>query len=149
MRMQAQRTTHAQTRTKGARTFRSGPYLEGLFTSAERMDAHLQAQICARIKQARIEAGYTQEEMADLLAMTMRGYQNYESNRVPFRQLDKIAELTNVTQMWLLRGDLPDASGSPDPEILERLARLEASVESLRQEVLAALGNNGEEQAAH
>jgi transcriptional regulator with XRE-family HTH domain len=113
------------------------------------MDAHLQAQICARIKQARIEAGYTQEEMADLLAMTMRGYQNYESNRVPFRQLDKIAELTNVTQMWLLRGDLPDASGSPDPEILERLARLEASVESLRQEVLAALGNNGEEQAAH
>lgn len=103
------------------------------------MDAHLQAQICARIKQARIEAGYTQEEMADLLAMTMRGYQNYESKRVPFRLLDKIAAVTNVTQMWLLRGDPPEAEPSA-PEVLQRIASLEATVESLRQAVLSALG---------
>jgi transcriptional regulator with XRE-family HTH domain len=105
------------------------------------MDAHLQRQICARIKLARVEAGYTQDEMASLLNMTMRGYQNYESNRVPFKHLEKIAELTNVTQMWLLRGDLPGAGAMPpsngDAAVLERLDGLERSVESLRQAILA------------
>ena len=111
------------------------------------MDAHLQAEICARIKQARTEAGYTQQEMADLLGMTMRGYQNYESVRVPFPQLGKIAELTGVTQMWLLRGDLVAEPASPS-EIFRRLDHLEASVESLRQTVLAALKLGEARQAA-
>jgi transcriptional regulator with XRE-family HTH domain len=145
--MQAKRTTRPQTRTKGARTFRSGPYLDTLLSAAKQMDAHLQAQICGRIKQARQEAGYTQEEMADLLAMTMRGYQNYESNRVPFRHLERIAELTHVTQTWLLRGDPPEAEAPS--EILLRIAHLEESVESLRQVVLAALKIDAEEQAAN
>lgn len=115
------------------------------------MDAHLQRQICARIKQSRVEAGFTQEEMADLLAMTSRGYQNYESDRVPWKHLEKIAELTNVSQMWLLRGDLPGENGSSPATyevVLERLGALESSVESLRQVVVAALAQTGDRQAA-
>lgn len=55
-----------------ARTFRSGPYLNSLFRSAERMDEQLQAEICGRIREARIEAGFTQEEAADVLSITQR-----------------------------------------------------------------------------
>jgi transcriptional regulator with XRE-family HTH domain len=105
------------------------------------MDAHLQRQICARIKLARVEAGYTQDEMASLLNMTMRGYQNYESTRVPFRHLEKIADLTNVSQMWLLRGDLPGADAMPplngNDAVVARIESLEGVVESLRQALLA------------
>lgn len=72
------------------RTFRSGAYLDTLFRAAERMDATLQAEICARIKQARVEAGFTQAEAADTLGVTMRAYQNYEATRVPFRSLTRI-----------------------------------------------------------
>jgi transcriptional regulator with XRE-family HTH domain len=137
---------------KSARTFRSGPYVHGLFSAAERVDAYLQAQICARIRQARIEAGFTQEEIADLLHMTMRGYQNYEKDRVPWRALDKIAELTNVTQEWLLRGGPDEATAGPpslsNHELVEKIERVEQAVESLRQEILEALQAEPSQQRA-
>lgn len=69
------------------------------------MDEHLQLQICERIKQARKAAGLTQEDMASLMNVTPRAYQNYERNRVPFRRLGDIARLTGSEQEWLLRGD--------------------------------------------
>jgi transcriptional regulator with XRE-family HTH domain len=117
------------------------------------VDAFLQRQICSRVQQARKEAGFTQDEMADLLGMTMRGYQNYETDRVPWRKLDKIADLVGVTQMWLLRGD-PDErteSGATPPlpdGVIERLDKIEESVESLRQAVLSALETRGGRRAA-
>ena len=151
-RTQGVRTIPSQTRTKSSRTFRSGPYLHGLLTSAERVDAYLQREICARIKQARMEGGFTQQEMADLLNMSMRGYQNYESDRVPWRELDKIADLTGRAQVWFLRGDPaePDASTSPltTAEVLQRLDQLEQSVESLRQVVVQALDAAAERRVA-
>ena len=120
----------------GGRTFRSGPYLRQLFSQAELMDARLQQDICARIQQARKEAGYTQQEMADLLGMTMRGYQNYESNRVPFRWLDKIADLTGKSQEWLLRGDVEPVEATPSrSELLQETRETRAVVESLLREV--------------
>lgn len=112
------------------------------------MDEQLQAEICARIRQSRVEAGMTLEEMSDALGVTQRAYWNYEHNRVPFRRLSEVAEITGTTQGWLLRGDdsreLPSglvrdvaegvtelersqvASHAKLDEILARLARLEA-----------------------
>lgn len=87
------------------RTFHSGPYLKTLFREAERMDKQLQADICARIKQARIEAGFTQAEAADTLGVTLRAYQNYESVRVPFRSLSRMAAVFDVPERWLLHGE--------------------------------------------
>lgn len=115
------------------------------------MDAHLQQQICARIKTARVEAGFTQDEMADLLGMTMRGYQNYETDRVPWRKLDKIAELTGRTQEWFLRGDRDAATQSEPtlPEVLQRLDQIENVVESLRQVVVQALAALEDQQVAN
>lgn len=114
----------------GSRTFRSGPYLDALFRKAERMDERLQAEICARIQQARIEAGFTQQEAADTLGLTLRGYQNYESVRVPFRRLGDIASTFGVSEPWLLRGQ--SAAEVALPELLERRLRaIEEQVASL------------------
>ena len=106
------------------------------------MDAFLQREICARIKLARVEAGFTQQEMADLLNMSMRGYQNYESDRVPWREIDKIADLTGRTQEWFLRGD-PDADGATPSrseivQLRDEVRDLRTSVEALLHEVREA-----------
>lgn len=76
------------------------------------MDEQLQREICARIKQARIEAGFTQQEAADTLGITMRAYQNYEASRVPFRALSRVVEIFGVPEPWLLRGGDPAEAGS-------------------------------------
>jgi transcriptional regulator with XRE-family HTH domain len=121
---------------RNLRTFRSGPYLEGLFTGPmAELDRRL---ICARIKQARKEAGLTQEELADLLrpAVRARTIANYESERVPWRYLGQIAEITGRSQEWLLHGEL-EAGDVP-----ERLGRLEAvlqEIAGLQAAILAEL----------
>ncbi len=107
------------------RTFRSGAYLDGLFRSAERMDEQLQREICARIKQARVEAGFTQGEAADVLGVTQRAYQNYESVRVPFRTLSRVAEIFDVAESWLLRGGEIERAG----DLRDLLAELREAVD--------------------
>ena len=100
------------------------------------MDAYLQQQICERIRTARKAAGLTQEDMANLLNVTTRAYQNYEKNRVPFRSLAKIASLTDVTQEWLLRGDAPELASSP---LLSDVATGVAQLERSSEDALKAL----------
>lgn len=93
------------------------------------MDVHLQKKICARIKQARVEAGLTQEEMADLLNVRTRTYWNYENDRVPFRSISQISRATGRSEDWLLRGD------SAGPASAGEIARLLAQVQSLEDSV--------------
>jgi transcriptional regulator with XRE-family HTH domain len=89
------------------------------------MDSNLQADICARIKQARIEAGFTQQEAADTLGVTMRAYQNYEATRVPFRSLTRIADVFDVPERWLLHG----GDQSEQPSTLALLQELREAVD--------------------
>ena len=93
------------------------------------MEPKRQRQICERIQEARVVAGYTQQEMADLLDLTLRGYQNYEHERVPFGRLTEIAKLTNVEETWLLYGD--EARSQDD--LREALATLVDLVRSVDQ----------------
>jgi transcriptional regulator with XRE-family HTH domain len=100
------------------------------------MDAR--GEICARIREARQRSGLTQEEMAQALGITTRAYFNYEHVRVPFRLLRKIAELTSVSDLWLLSG-----SAETGELTAETVARLERRVEELHDQVgrvLALLG---------
>src|SRR5690349_7984096 len=108
--MEATRTKRSATTRRTLRTFGT-------------LDPQEEREICARIKQARKEKGLTQQEMADLLNVEKRTYQNYEDYRVPFKLLDKIAKLTDKPQEWLLYGE--------GPEFLNRMARMEERLEAM------------------
>jgi len=97
-------------------------------TFAEVSTPEQRRAICARIKQARVEAGFTQEEMADNLYVRPRTYQNYERDRVPWRLLDQIAKLTKREQAWFLHGD-------EGPDLSAVLARIETAVQKTRDEL--------------
>src|SRR3954471_20781409 len=76
-----------------------------------------------RIRQARIEAGLTQDQLAELVGVGMRQIQYYEAGESdPYRKLRQIAEATGKPIEWLLRGD---EDATPQVELGERLDRLE------------------------
>lgn len=101
------------------------------------MDQELQAEICARIKLARHEAGMTLEDMADALGVTQRAYWNYENNRVPFKRMGEIAEITGKSQDWLYRGDPP--SVPPQLGLLKDVADGVEQLERSSEDVLGRL----------
>lgn len=93
------------------------------------MEQKRRQEICGRIQEARVVAGFTQQEMADLLGLTLRGYQNYEDERVPFGRLSEIAKLAGVEESWLLYGG--EARNQDD--LREGLATLVDLVRSVDQ----------------
>lgn len=62
-----------------------------------------------RLKECRKNKGLTQKQMANLLKITERGYQNYEYGQEPnYRTLCALAEFFNVSTDYLLgRSDNP------------------------------------------
>jgi len=81
-----------------------------------------------RIKQARTEAGFTQDELADLIGVGMRQVQYYEADESdPYRKLAKIAEATGKPIAWLLRGD-PER----EPVTAEELAGLRSDLADVK-----------------
>jgi transcriptional regulator with XRE-family HTH domain len=110
----------SSTRTKGSAT--KARILRKL---SEQMAEIQRSEVCQRIAQARRESGMTQEEIADALDITTRAYQAYEADRVPWRRLDQIAELTGVTRSWLLHGsDTPPDPLPPGSDLLEAIREL-------------------------
>ena len=102
-----------------------------------------------RIKQARTEAGLTQDQLAELIGVGMRQVQYYESGESdPYRTLTRIAEATGRTVGWLLRGE--ELSERDAAEVAARLEGLEAGQarsEELLLELLRRLPNEpGEEE---
>lgn len=97
-------------RTIGRRTNRAATTSRTFHTLALVSSPEQEREICARIKRARIEAGLTQDEFADLLKVEKRTVQNYELDRVPWRYLKDISKITGRAQEWLLRGDVFDLS---------------------------------------
>ena len=89
------------------------------------MDDARKAEISARIKEARVQAGLTQPELAEALdpRPTLRTVQNWESGIVPWRRLDEIAIALDVTKTWLLYGEQTNGTEAP-VDIGELLAGL-------------------------
>lgn len=80
----------------------------------------------SRIREARVEAGLTQEELAELIGVGTRQMQYYESgDSNPYRTLRRIAEATGKSIGWFMHGDAPIQLGVE--ELAERLEKLEAS----------------------
>ena len=59
-----------------------------------------------RIIHARKQAGISQEELAELIGTSKRSMQAYEADEVvPYRKLNELSEILNVTKAWILHGD--------------------------------------------
>lgn len=62
-----------------------------------------------RIRQARLEAGLTQDEFARLVNVTLRTVQHWEAgDSVPYRTMDAIGKALNREVTWFLHGDEDD-----------------------------------------
>ncbi len=89
-------------------------------------------EIGERIAQARREAGgMTQQELADLLDVTMRSVQAYEAGDVvPWRHFSKLGEIFKKPLAWFLHGE-DQAPTAGDASVGERLDRIERVLEEL------------------
>lgn len=106
------------------------------------------AQIGARLAQARKQAGITQKALGESLGVTRRSIQGYEAGVVvPYKHLDRLAELLGRTHTWFLSGDVaPTATADPiaqlrgaiHEELVAVLSELGASSEQLRRAEVAA-----------
>lgn len=90
-------------------------------------------EIGDRIARARERAGLRQEDLADLIGMSTRQVQNYESGASKqYSKLRAIADATGATVEWLLHGD-PENEDVKDERAAVLLERVEAVHEELRQ----------------
>jgi transcriptional regulator with XRE-family HTH domain len=84
-------------------------------------------KIRERIAEARMSAGLTQAELAELCSVHKRTVEEWENTYVPWRHLEKIASVTGRSQEWLLHGE-----GELAPaDIGTRLQRVEGMLEEV------------------
>lgn len=115
------------------------------------------AQVAGRMRDARIEAGLTQEQMAELVGVHKRVIENIENNRLvkgPYQYVNAWSDITNWTVQQLLHGDArtqgEDAAvlealqeNSRRLDALEDLAgRLEGGLAEIRALLLPAQSGN-------
>lgn len=100
------------------------------------------ARVGARIALARREAGLTQSELAELLGITTRSVQNYESGAIiPYRHLRRIESLTQRRHGWLLSDDT--SSGALEDSVAELLDAMEQHTARLRERLDALRETTG------
>lgn len=64
------------------------------------------AEIGSRIAQARQDAGLSQAQLADILDVTPRMVQHYESGTsIPYKHFDRLEQLFDVSLGWLMYGE--------------------------------------------
>lgn len=107
-----------------------------------------EAEIRARIKQARVQAGLRQPDLADLLTVHVKSIVNYEAKngkdaKVPYDRLGEIADVTGVSLKWLLHGDDEEADLATRLDDFDK--RL-AAVAEQQDKVLDRLSSLGEQQ---
>lgn len=99
-----------------SRTFRS-------FLLVAQLEA---GEIGDRIRRARVEAGLTQEALAEMASFSKRSLQDYEGGvTIPYRHFRELAGLLNKEPAWFLYGDGEEEVGEPDAEVVARLDRIE------------------------
>ena len=105
----------------------------------------------ARLQEAQDAAGLSNERLAREIPVSEKTWRRWkDSGEIPTYALPAVARVLGLE----LRGapqhpiDMSTAPASPDTaEVLDRIAQLEETVESLRQTVLASLGLPAERQA--
>jgi transcriptional regulator with XRE-family HTH domain len=91
--------------------------------------SHKAEEIGKRIIQARKEAGgMRQEELADLIHVSIRSMQAYESGEViPYRKMRDLERALGRSAAWILHGD--DSAEGRD----QQLAEIKLALEELRE----------------
>jgi repressor LexA len=85
-------------------------------------------EIGARIKQARLERGLTQEQLAEMASFSKRSLQDYEAgSTIPYSHFRELGRLLNKPPEWFLYGD-EAGTGDQLAEIIERLERIEGKL---------------------
>ena len=106
------------------------------------MEDESHKRVGARIALARREAGYTQSELAELLGITTRSVQNYESGAIiPYRHLARIETLTQRRHGWLLSDDA--TGGGLEDSVAELLDAMERHTALLRERLDALRHTTG------
>ena len=97
------------------------------------------AEVGARIADARKHAGLTQQSLAAQLGVTRRSIQAYEGGAlIPYKRLERLAELLDCSASWLLAGESSDdATAQP---LLDLRAELR---EALHEELIAVFAELG------
>lgn len=86
-----------------------------------------------RLIATRKEQGMSQQEVADLIHVSSRSMQAYESDDVvPYRYLRELSEVLEKPMGWILHGDeAPEETGELKPillDILKELQKISSSV---------------------
>jgi len=96
------------------------------------------AEIGARLAQARKQAAMTQQALADRLGVTRRSVQGYESGAVvPYRHLDRLAEVFDRSAAWFVTGERAEAVAAPIGDLRAELR------EALHEELIAVFAELG------
>lgn len=124
------RTTHV-IHTRRPRTKRVATKGRTLRTLRPAVTPEERKEICARIKEARKQAGFTQNSMAERLHVYQRTYQNYETDRVPWQRLREIAQITGVRWEWIVQGDRASDVGAQLDELRGQMAEVSEKLDEL------------------
>jgi transcriptional regulator with XRE-family HTH domain len=96
------------------------------------MEQFAPIEIGARIRQARLERGMTQEDLAALMPFSSRSLQDYEAGlTIPFKHFRELAKALGKPPMWFLYGnDDPEAVETARfSDVLTRIAAVERQLE--------------------
>lgn len=102
-----------------------------------------EAEIRARLWQARDQAGISRKRMADLLQVHEKSVENYEKERVPWALINAWAKVTGTSVEWLMHGRETNNDETNGSETLTEIRDLLVDIRSL---LLAATAPEGAEE---
>ena len=109
-------------------------------------------EIGARIALARKEAGgLTQEQLGDLINVTMRSVQNYESGgTIPWKHFQALSRVLDKPVEWFIHGEREDPDATAEArhdELLAQLRELHSRLDKL--EALVSIETGKEDRQAN
>lgn len=90
-----------------------------------------EAEIRARLREAREHAGLSRDKLADILTVHPKSIENYEKDRVPYTLLNAWAEATGTSVEWLLHGERSNRRSSDDEPRMDRIEHLLEEIRDL------------------
>jgi transcriptional regulator with XRE-family HTH domain len=92
----------------------------------------------SRIRQARLEKGLTQPELAAVCAFSMRSLQNWETGvSIPYKHFTELSKVLDKQTNWFLYGG--EAETLVTPSRFEELSSRVDAVETRQEEILSLL----------